>query len=415
LVGAQQRRAHEYVAGLLSKLERKTGEAIAYLHDQDRQGLQIFVGQDDWNHQPLADLLARQIGNDLGEADGVLVFDPSGFAKKGTKSVGVARQWCGRAGKIDNCQVGIYLGYVARVEHALVDLRLYLPAEWTRDRARCREAGVPRTTRFQTRHALALEMLDRHGSVLPHAWVTGDDEMGRPAAFREQLRQRGERYLLAVPANTWIRDLEADRPAHVGRGRPAEQPFGRVDRWCAAQPATAWVRIDVRDGQKGPLIVDALQRRVRTRTGNRLGAEETLFVTREQQADGSFKHDYYLSNALGGVSSAEFARVAKAEHRIEDCLQRAKSEAGLGDYQVRNWVGWHHHQILSLIAAWFLVGETRRGKNPDPGPDGPACARNDRESSGHALAHIHQADDHPPHQSLAAAQRAGAVLSPSRA
>ena len=212
LVGVQQRRAHQYVSGLLSKLERKTGEAIAYLHDQDRQGLQIFVGQDDWDHQPLADLLARQVGTDLGETDGVLVFDPSGFAKKGTKSVGVARQWCGRAGKIDNCQVGIYFGYVTRQEHALVDLRLYLPAEWTRDRARCREAGVPRGTRFQTRHELALEMLDRHGSALPHAWVTGDDEMGRPAEFREQLRQRNERYLLAVPGNTWIRDLDAAGP-----------------------------------------------------------------------------------------------------------------------------------------------------------------------------------------------------------
>ena len=415
LVGAQRRRTQEYVSGLLSKLDKKTGESIAYLHDQDRQGIQIFIGQDDWDHQPFADLLARQIGNDLGEADGVLVFDPSGFAKKGTKSVGVQRQWCGRLGKVENCQVGVYLGYVARKEHALVDVRLYLPAEWTRDRALCEEAGVPHGTRFRTRHELALEMLDRHGSVLPHAWVTGDDEMGRPAEFREELRRRGERYLLAVPANTLIRDREADPPVYAGRGRPAEQRFQRMDGWRAAQPETAWTRIDVRDGEKGPLLVEALQRRVQTRTRHRLGAEETLFVTRERQADGSLKHDYYLSNAHTGVSHGEFARVAKAEHRIEECLKRAKSEAGLGDYQVRNWVGWHHHQLLSLIAAWFLVGETRRGKNPHPRANGSARARHDREPVGSATAQPFPADDRATQQPLDATERAGSLLSPSRA
>ena len=357
LVGAQQRRTQEYVSGLLSKLKKKTGESIAYLHDQDRQGIQIFIGQDEWDHQPLADLLARQIGNDLGEADGVLVFDPSGFAKKGTKSVGVARQWCGRLGKLENCQVGIYLGYVARQEHALVDVRLYVPAEWTRDRARCQEAGVPHGTRLRSRHELALEMLDRHGSVLPHTWVTGDDEMGRPAHFREELQRRGERYLLAVPANTLIRDLQVNPPAYAGRGRRPDRPFQRMERWRAVQPETAWTPIDVRDGEKGPLVIDVLQRRVQTRTDNSPGAEETLFVTRERQADGSYKHDYYLSNEITGVSHAEFARVAKAEHRIERCLQRGKSEAGLAEYQVRTWSGWHHHQALSLIAGWFLVQE----------------------------------------------------------
>jgi SRSO17 transposase len=318
-------------------------------------------------------------------------------------------------GKVENCQVGIYLGYVARQEHALVDVRLYLPAEWTRNRARCQEAGVPRGTRFRTRHELALEMLDRHGSVLPHAWVTGDDEMGRPAKFREELRRRGERYLLAVPANTLIRDREAAPPTYVGRGRPAEQRFQRMDHWRAAQPETAWTMIDVRDGEKGPLMVEALQRRVQTRTSNRLGAEETLFVTRERQADGTYKHDYYLSGEITAVSNGEFARVAKAEHRIEECLKRAKSEAGLSDYQVRNWVGWHHHQILSLIAAWFLVAETRRGKNPHPRADGSALARHDREPVGSATAQPYPADDRAPQQPLDATQRAGSFLSPSRA
>ena len=200
--------------------------------------------------------LARQVGADLGEPDGVIVFDPSAFAKKGTKSVGVARQWCGRLGKVENCQVGVYMAYVSRKEHALVNTRLYLPKEWTKDRRRCKAAGVPKAVRFRTRHELALEMLEEHGAVLPHAWVAGDDEMGRPSDFRLELRGRGERYLLAVPSNTLVRDLDAPPPEYAGRGRHPQNPFVRVDRWCAALPESAWTTIEVRDGEKGPLVVE---------------------------------------------------------------------------------------------------------------------------------------------------------------
>src|SRR5919201_2241549 len=202
----QRTNAQHYVEGLLSDLDSKDAESIAYLHDRERQGLQKFIGQTAWNHRPLVTELARQIGAELGEPDGVLVFDPSAFAKKGTESVGVQRQWCGRLGKIENCQVGIYLGYVSRREHALVDVRPYLPKEWAQAKRRRAKVGVPATVRFQTRHELMLEMLDEHGSVLPHMWIAGDDELGRSSWFREQLRQRNERYLLAVPSNTLVRD-----------------------------------------------------------------------------------------------------------------------------------------------------------------------------------------------------------------
>src|SRR4051812_35088038 len=148
----QRRHAVEYLTGLISKLEHKTGEGIAYLHDQERQGLQKFIGLSPWEHSPLVRTLARQVGQELGEPDGVIVFDPSGFVKKGTKSVGVKRQWCGRVGKTENCQVGIYMAYVSCKEHALVNTRLYLPEEWTKDRKRCKAAGVPPEIRFQTRH-----------------------------------------------------------------------------------------------------------------------------------------------------------------------------------------------------------------------------------------------------------------------
>jgi SRSO17 transposase len=416
LLDEPEQREHtvEYVTGLLSKLKHKTSEGIAYLLDQERQGLQKFVGHVPWGHQPLLALLARQVGTELGEPDGVLVFDPSGFPKKGDKSVGVARQWCGRLGKVENCQVGVYMAYVSRKEQALVNMRLYLPKEW--NRTRCKAAGVPKQIKCRTRHELALEMLDECGGELPHSWVAGDDEMGRPAKFREELRNRQQRYLLAVPSNTLIRDADAPPPEYSGRGRHPKSPFVRVDRLCAALPEDAWTTIDVRDGEKGPLIVEAAKRsaQARTETGG-TGPDELLFITRERQADGTYKLDYYLSNAAPDVPLAELARVAKAAHRIEQCFERAKGEAGLADYQVRNWIAWHHHQTLSLLTAWFLNQEVRRGKNMDTRVDRATNAAahlgNDREASqlkysDRALSLRH---------AMATTERACTTLSPSYA
>jgi SRSO17 transposase len=208
----QRENAQGYVEGLLSGLRRKNAESIAYHHDQERQALQKFLGQTPWDHRPLFAELARQVGRELGEPDAVIVFDPSAFPKHGAASVGVQRQWCGRLGKVENCQVGVYLAYVARTDHALVDVRLYLPETWAADKARRKRAGVPKEVRFRTRHALALEMLNENGPVLPHAWVAGDDEMGRSSGFRQSLRDRKEQYLLAVPSNTLVRDLGATPP-----------------------------------------------------------------------------------------------------------------------------------------------------------------------------------------------------------
>lgn len=375
----QKRHAREYVTGLLSNLKHKTGEGIAYLHDQDRQGLQKFIGEVPWEDRQLMKVLVDDVGTELGEADGVIVFDPSGFPKKGTKSVGVARQWCGRLSKVDNCQVGVYMAYVSRKGQTLVDVRLYLPKEWTKDRHRRKEAGIPKGIKFHTRHELALEMLDEHGGRLPHTWVTGDDEMGRPSQFREALQERGQRYLLAVPSNVWIRDGEVPAPPYSGRGRVPMVPFQRVDKWAANLPEDAWTRIEVRDGEKGPLVIEAAKRRVfpRTRTEG-TGPEGVLLVTRERQSDTTYTHDYYLSNAVPEVPLEELVRVANAEHRVEECLKRAKGQAGLGDYQVRTWLSWHHHQALALVAAWFLTKETRREKNPDSRFDVPTIAEANR-------------------------------------
>ena len=358
--------AQTYVAGLLSDLKRKNTESIAYRHDQGRQGLQRFIGFHQWDHRPLVTELVRQVGTHLGQADAVIVFDPSGFAKKGDASVGVQRQWLGRLGKVDNGQVAIYMGYVSRVDHALVDTRLYLPRAWARDKPRRRKCGVPKDVRFATRHQLALDMLAEHTEALPHTWVAGDDEMGRSTRFRRDLDEQGEQYLLAVPSNTTIRDLQEKVPQRSGRGRQRKAPFRQVRQWLNAISPAAWSRIVVRDTEQGPLEVEILKRRVQAKTEHRqVGPEEMLVVIRWREASGTIKHDYYLSNAPPKTSLKEFARVAKAEHRIEECIQRAKSQAGLADYEVRNWSGWHHHQVLSLIATWFLVLETLRGKKLD--------------------------------------------------
>lgn len=411
-VPEQRTNTQHYVQGLLSELGSKDAESIAYLHDRERQGLQKFIGQAPWDHRPLVDELTQQVGRALGEADGVLVFDPSAFPKKGTASVGVQRQWCGRLGKIDNCQVGIYLGYVSRREHALVDFRLYLPKEWATSRTRRRKAGVPKSVRFRTRHELILEMLDERSAALPHAWISGDDELGRCSWFRQQLQARSECYLLAVPSNTSVRDLRAPEPPYEGSGRRPRVPFGRVDDWRAAVPESAWQTVEVRDGEKGPVVVQAVWTLVQARTEGRASdVAESLVVVRERQGDGPWKHDYLLSNAALGTPLTEFARVFKAQHRIEECLQRAKSEAGLGDYQVRTWAGWHHHQTLSLVATWFLTQETRRGKNADAGVDGPAGAAADRGLAEPSGGLSSAGADSPPNESPLKAERRSATLS----
>ncbi len=405
--------AHTFVQGLLSDLENKNVESIAYRFGQDRMPLQWFVGTSDWDDRPLREQLVRQVGQQLGRDDGVLVFDPSAFPKSGKDSVGVARQWCGRLGKVDNCQVAVYLGYVSAEEHTLVDMRLYLPKEWTKDRRRREKAGVPQGVRYKTRHQLCLEMLEEHGETLPHSWIAGDDELGRPYSFRRRLHGRGERYLLAVPSNTLIRDLQVEPPPYCGHGRRPKRPWQRGDTWTASLPKNAWTTIDVRDGSKGPLVIEMVKRRVVGRTHRRQqGHQEVLVVIRYRDRENRrvIKTDYYLSNASADVELAEFARVAKAEHRIEECIQRAKSEAGLADYEVRRWKGWHHHQTLSLLATWFLVTEARRGKKMDACDHGATDPRRDFRHPAHP-ARMRYTVSHPTRTPTAiGAQRTGALV-----
>jgi SRSO17 transposase len=205
------------------------------------------------------------------------------------------------------------------------------------------------------------------GGALPHTWISGDDELGRSGPFRRELRARQERYLLAVPSNTAVPDLTAPDPPYGRHGRRPSAPFQRADRWCAALPEGAWETVEVRAGERGPITVQAARALVQARTEGRVSeVAEALVLFREAQGDGTWKHDYLLSNAALGVPLSEYSRVFKAQHRVEECLQRAKGEAGLADYEVRTWRGWYHHQALALTAAWFLTQEARRGKKWTP-------------------------------------------------
>jgi hypothetical protein len=217
-------------------------------------------------------------------------------------------------------------------------------------------------------------LLERCCRELPHGWVTGDDEFGRPAHFRAWLRGHHERYVLDVPSDTVVRDLECRRPRrkHTGRGARRQVPFCRVDAWAARQPEDRWARLTVRDGERGPLRVDAMTVRVRTKLDRRNGPEERLVVMRTVEAEP--ETHYALSNAGPEITLEELVRVRFTRHRIEEVFEAAKQETGLAHYEVRSWVGWHHHVTLSLLALWFLCCERRRLGGENPGGDGVAGA-----------------------------------------
>jgi SRSO17 transposase len=266
---------------------------------------------------------------------------------------------------------------------------LYLPQDWARDEQRRQACHVPEEVRYQTRHEQCLEMLEAWGAQVPHGWVTGDDELGRHTQFRHELRERGERYVLGVPCNTTMRDLEAPLPEYQGRGRRPKAPWQSVRAWRQSLGSHGWTHLTVRDGEKGPIGIEMVTRRVQTRLERkRTGPAEWLVVTRcllsddstsegksspdAMEHDGHYGYRYYVTptcvseGELAEPSLAELARAIKAGLCIEASFKRGKSEAGMDAYQVRTWQGWHHHMALSLIPVWFLIGETHRGQRLTP-------------------------------------------------
>lgn len=333
-----------YVQGRLTPLRRRTSEPVALEAQHKVRPLQHFVGQSGWSDAQMREALACVIAEEVGSSRGILVLDASGFQKYGPASVGVQRQYCGRLGKQDNCQVGEFLAYAARGACVLVDCRLYLPEAWAAD-GHLREAcDVPAEVAFATGWQLALDMVRRTGPHLPHAWVVGDDAYGQVCALRDGLFEAGERYVLEVPGKAKVRLQQDGRWTHAGE-------------WAEALPRSAWHRFTLRDGEAGPMPVRAARAHVRCERAPRDGGgrTEVLLVVDSLH---SRKRWYYLCSDTRARLD-ELVRAAACRHGVEEALRYAKGEVGLDEYEVRGWRGWHHHMTLCLLALWFLVRERR--------------------------------------------------------
>lgn len=382
----REHREHVVLAlqGRLGNLQRKTCEPIAREAGVDRKPLQLFTGGGKWDDEAVMAEVRLHVAEEFNDPEAVLVLDGSGFPKKGTESCGVQRQWCGRLGKIDNCQVGVFLACVSQGRVGPLGRQLYLPSDWAADSDRRRKCHVPTYVRFREKWQLGLQLLQQASNV-PHGWVVADDEFGRVSELRCDLNKRRERYVLDVPCNTLVRAEDLWRPPETTDMTPAasrrkrrkalkcararKPAFQRVDAWAAAQPESRWKRFEIRPGEKGPLIVHAVQTLVQTRTRGRVGRHERLIVIRTVEANP--RMHYCLSNDVRApLETVVAARLER--QRIEDMFKLGKEELGLGHYEVRSWVGWHHHMTLSLLALWFVTLEKWRGGKKDAGNHGAA-------------------------------------------
>lgn len=356
-----------YLEGLLSPLERKSIEPIATEHGRPRRALQRFVGAGLWDDEPLMADLRAHVREELGDEEGVLILDPSSFPKKGTESVGVKRQWCGRLGKQDNCQIGVFMSYESSKGHSIVAHRLYLPQEWAEDAERRAKCHVPGEAEFLTTWQIADAQLVEFGSEFPHRYVVADEEFGRIGEFRRRLQGRGEKYMFSVDCTTSFEDLRTPLPKWKGVGRPPTRRMPvQAQAWAGRRKN--WKRIWVRDGEQAPIEVHAASTTIEANTQTTI---ERLVVLRSVGDRPEYR--YWVTNDLES-SLEDLVRVAARRHWVEHDFQRAKGEVGLDHYEVRSWVGWHHHMTLACLALFFLVLEQRRvgGKN----------LRSDRPASG---------------------------------
>lgn len=355
----QRHNATIVIQGKLSGLQRKTSEPIAYQAGLQRKPIQTFVGWAPWDDEAVMAELRRHVKDAWADAKAVFVVDGSAFAKKGNASCGVARQWCGRLGKVDNCQVGIFLSYSCRHGHTGLDRQLFLPKDWADDPLRRAACHVPDAVVYQEHWQIAVALIQRCKDV-PHAWIASDSEFGRVVAFRDALHRGGERYVVEVRADTLVRDLHARRPRRRRRwGRRREVPWRRVDSWVAQQPAARWQRLPIRAGEKGPLVVEVLSTLVQAWADGQTKrpAERLLVIRTVEEKPRTW---YTLSNAAAEVPLSQLAQAHACRHRGEEVFEEGKGEVGLGQYEVRRWDGWHHHMTLSLLALWFVNRERSR-------------------------------------------------------
>ncbi|HUI90123.1 MAG TPA: IS701 family transposase [Anaerolineales bacterium] len=363
----QRRHSRAYVQGLLGAAERKNVEQLALNQGENVRSLQYFVGQSPWGVEAVVEIHQRLVGESLGEADGVMLVDESSVVKQGQDSVGVARQYCGSVGKVANGQVGVYLGYVSSKGYSLVEGQLFMPKEWF-DEAhaeRRKTCGVPEGLVFETKPDIALHMLQKceKRGTLPVRWVAADELYGDSPAFRDGVAALDMWYFTEIKENTriWRTAPRVCLPRWKGHGRhpqhlhlnnPRQHPR-QVKQLVRRIPPAAWIRAVIKEDSKGPLVCEfAFLRVVESR--NNLPASELWLVLRRNLADRS-KVKYYFSNAPADIALGELVRLSGLRWPIESMFEEAKGEVGFDHYEMRSWLGWHHHMFLVALAHHFLV------------------------------------------------------------
>ena len=373
-VGRSERRHHGwlYVQGLLLDGERKSIEPLAErVPEGNVQALQQFVGQSPWAWEPVRRLLAQHMGEELLPAAGWIV-DDSGFPKQGKESVGVARQYSGTLGKVGNCQVAVAVHLTTEAGSMPLDWALYLPRAWTEDAERCRKAGVPESTPFRTKIALALELIDHLLAWgLSRQPVLADAGYGNNTEFRQGLVDRQLHYVVGVESNTavWEKPTQRVQPrSRASRGRP-RRPYYRgqpraLRDLAAALPAESWRTLTWRQGSQGPQRGRFAACRVQPAHGHVRDRPELppVWLLIEWPAEAEAPAKYWFSNLPEEISLRRLVRLAKLRWRVEQNYQQLKEELGLDHYEGRGWPGWHHHVTLVCLAYAFLLLERQRHK-----------------------------------------------------
>jgi SRSO17 transposase len=355
-----RRQAGRYLEGLLAPVERKNGWQLAeHLGDARPWRTQRVLSHVLWDEDAARDLCREHAVGRLGAADAVLVVDETAFVKKGGHSAGVARQYCGTLGKVENCQVGVFLAYGSRKGHALIDRRLYLPEAWAGDAERRRAAKIPDEVPFLTKPEIAREMIARAlDAGVPCDWVLGDEVYGADRRLRTMLEERGKPYVLTIRSND---ELEAELDGGVGRDE--------ATALARALPPRAWRRLSAGAGTKGERLYDwARVRLVRPRDPS----QERWLLLRRSVTDPE-DLAYFVVFAPAGLRLLDLARAAGRRWLVEECFEAAKQEVGLADYEVRSWRGWHRHVTLAMLALAFLAG-LRAGLNAAKGGGAPPAS-----------------------------------------
>jgi SRSO17 transposase len=382
LFGSQPAQDHAltYLRGLLLHEGRKNTEAMAlHLNDGKVRPLQEFIAASPWDHRPVQQEIQTVFAQTLVPSTSqwtigtVGVIDESSFPKKGDRSVGVARQWCGRLGKKDNCQVGVYLVGVTPAGTALVEHQIYLPEAWVLDHERRREAGIPRAITFRTKPELALDLHARVRAAgkVSFDWLVFDELYGRNEDFLAALAQRQQRYVGEVPFTTtvWTKDPATQRPEYSGRGRHPTQPVRdsvrTVKEVAESLPPASWQVLCLREGSGEPVVFEFAAVRVWAMRGQKPGPPIWVLLRRPVGGEGEVK--YYVSNAPEQTPLKVLALVSGCRVRVEEYFEDSKGHLGMGHYEGRSWLGWHHHMALVALAHLLVTGVRLRLKKKRAG------------------------------------------------